>query len=41
LESWTLTNQLYRPGSPSIEAAIWVEHNRQDRDPDHALPHPE
>ena len=28
------------PGSASIEPAIHVEHNRQDRDPDHALPHP-
>ena len=41
LESWTLTTQPLPPGSPSIEPAIHVEHNRQDRDPYHALPHPD
>jgi hypothetical protein len=30
LESWTLTTQLYHPGSPAIEPAIDVEHGHQD-----------
>lgn len=38
--SRTLTSQLYRLGAHPSNPRFHVEHNRRDRDPDHALPHP-
>lgn len=41
LESWTLTSSSTAGGAEQIAHAIYVARRRQDRDRDHALPHPE